>query len=83
MNTIKKEDYVLELKRHFGSDERRINHALKVLAVAEIIMNGGQVEDTIREVVTVTALLHDVGIKVANKNIIPHPDHTKRLKDRQ
>lgn len=65
MKVIKKEDYTRELKEHFGSDERRINHALKVLAAAEIIMSGEQVYGITHDVVTVTALLHDVGIKVA------------------
>jgi len=67
MRRINKEDYILELKEHFGSDERRIHHALKVLAVSEIIMNGEQVDDAICDVVTVAALLHDVGIKVAEE----------------
>ncbi|MBP2638592.1 MAG: hypothetical protein H6Q72_4499 [Firmicutes bacterium] len=67
MRRVNKEDYILELRDHFGSDERRINHALKVLAVAEIIMDGEQVGDAICDVVTVTALLHDVGIKVAEQ----------------
>jgi hypothetical protein len=65
VKAIKKEEYILELKKHFGSDERRINHALKVLAAAEIIMNGEQVYGITHDVVTVTALLHDVGIKAA------------------
>jgi len=67
MKSVKKEDYILEMKEHFGSDERRINHALKVLAVAEMIMNGEQVKEITRDVVTVTALLHDVGIKAAEQ----------------
>jgi HD superfamily phosphodiesterase len=67
MKRINKEDYILELKDHFGPDERRIHHALKVLAVAEMIMSGEQVDDWSCDVVTVTALLHDVGIKVAEQ----------------
>jgi CRISPR/Cas system-associated endonuclease Cas3-HD len=55
------------LKTHFGSDERRIDHALKVLEAAEIIMNGEKVDAKVREVVTITALLHDVGIKAAEQ----------------
>lgn len=67
MKKINREDYIMELKEHFGTDERRIQHALKVLAVAETIMAGEQVDDAICDVVTVTALLHDVGIKVAEQ----------------
>jgi len=65
VKAINKDDYIRELKEYFGSDERRINHALKVLAAAEIIMSGEQVCGITHDVVTVTALLHDVGIKVA------------------
>ncbi|MBP2655078.1 MAG: hypothetical protein H6Q73_2647 [Firmicutes bacterium] len=67
MTTVKKDDYVFALKEHFGSDERRINHALKVLEAAEIIMRGEQVDGTTCDVVMITALLHDVGIKVAEQ----------------
>lgn len=47
MKVVKKEDYVLEMKEHFGSDERRASWRYN------------------QDVVTVIALLHDVGIKVA------------------
>ncbi|WP_425059159.1 hypothetical protein SCACP_38260 [Sporomusa carbonis] len=57
--------YIEELKRHFGEDQRRINHALKVLGYAETIMDGEGVDESMRKIITITALLHDVGIKVA------------------
>ena len=62
-----KEDYQSELKKHFGADERRIQHALKVLKAAETIMDGETVRGFMRDVVTITALLHDVGIKAAEQ----------------
>lgn len=62
-----REEYIEELKRHFESDQRRIDHALKVLAYAEKIMEGERLEEALRPVVTITALLHDVGIKLAEK----------------
>lgn len=62
-----REKYIEELKRHFGTDQRRIDHALKVLAFAESIMKGEGVDEDMRKVVTITALLHDVGIKSAER----------------
>lgn len=38
-----KHEYITELKRHFGPDQRRINHALKVLNYAEKIMQGEKI----------------------------------------
>nr|WP_320145506.1 HD domain-containing protein [uncultured Anaeromusa sp.] len=62
-----KEDYQSELKQHFGTDVRRIQHALMVLKAAEMIMNGENIQGAMRDVVTITALLHDVGIKAAEQ----------------
>lgn len=59
--------YIEELKNHFGPDQRRVNHALKVLSYAEKIMEGEGVDEAMRNVVTITALLHDVGIKAAEQ----------------
>lgn len=73
-----KEFYIGELKRHFGADARRINHALKVLGFAEQIMDGEGVDRTVRHIVTITAVLHDVGIKIAeekyNSSAGPHQE---------
>lgn len=62
-----REKYIEELKRHFGSDQRRINHALNVLNYAESIMAGEKVNERERRVVIISALLHDVGIKIAEQ----------------
>ncbi|MEN6412418.1 MAG: HD domain-containing protein [Veillonellales bacterium] len=62
-----REKYIKELKEHFGPDQRRIQHALKVLNIAETIMDGEKVDAALRKIVTITALLHDVGIKAAEQ----------------
>lgn len=62
-----REQYMEELRQHFGPDQRRINHALKVLTYAESIMDGEKLDEEARKVVTITALLHDVGIKIAEQ----------------
>ena len=60
-------DYIDGLKNHFGSDQRRINHALKVLSRAEMIMDGEGISGQLRKLITITAILHDVGIKAAEQ----------------
>ena len=47
----------------FGDDDRRIEHALRVLFHAEHIMTGYEGYDL--ETVLATALFHDVGIRVS------------------
>lgn len=61
------EIYTQELKQHFGTDQRRINHALKVLTFAQQIMEGEHVDERQQKVITITALLHDTGIKPAEE----------------
>jgi HD superfamily phosphodiesterase len=53
------------LVEYFGNDDRRIEHALRVLHHAEIIMAGQPSCDP--EIVIASALLHDVGIKVSEE----------------
>ncbi len=67
MDNIYRSQSIEDLKRHFGSDQRRINHALNVLANAETIMDGEKTDEKTRRIVTITALLHDVGIKAAEE----------------
>ena len=49
----------------FGDDDRRIEHALRVLFHAEHIMTGYEGYDL--ETVLATALFHDVGIRVSEE----------------
>lgn len=51
------------LVEYFGADDRRIEHALRVLHHAEVIMASRPSCDP--EIVIACALLHDVGIKVS------------------
>ena len=52
------------LVNHFGEDDRRIEHALRVTAWAEMI---AEAEGGDRNVVLAVGLLHDVGIKEAEQ----------------
>jgi predicted metal-dependent HD superfamily phosphohydrolase len=49
----------------FGTDRRRIAHALKVYAYAAAIAELEQLSPEKRELIALAALLHDVGIKIA------------------
>ena len=53
------------LTEYFGSDDRRIEHALRVLDHADRIMDDHPGCDA--DVVIASALLHDVGIKVSEE----------------
>ena len=52
---------------YFNDDDRRIEHALRVLYHAEHIMENYESCDP--EVVIASALLHDVGIKVSEETL--------------
>lgn len=56
---------VRALVEYFGIDDRRIEHALRVLHHADIIMADRPACDP--EIVIACALLHDVGIKVSEE----------------
>lgn len=59
-----RERLIEELERHFGADKKRIDHAKKVLAFAEGLLDkeGGE-----PEIVIPASILHDVGIKEAER----------------
>lgn len=57
-----KKKLIKELEIYFGADEKRINHAKKVLKYAEEILKEEQADPY---VVIPAAILHDVGIKAA------------------
>jgi HD superfamily phosphodiesterase len=59
-----KDELIRKMKEMFGSDDRRINHALSVLNFAEQIQaaEGGD-----EAVIVAAAILHDIGIQQAEK----------------
>jgi len=59
-----KDRVAAEMKRYFGTDGKRINHALKVAEYAEKILSR---EHGDLAVVLTAAYLHDIGIKEAEK----------------
>ena len=55
---------IAEMKKEFGTDFKRINHALKVLQAAEDILEKEEADSI---VVVAAALLHDIGIQEAER----------------
>ena len=55
---------IVEMKKIFGSDQRRIRHALQVLDCAEKILDREKADPL---VVKAAAILHDIGIHEAEK----------------
>jgi len=64
MTTGGKKVLLIELEEFFGEDRKRINHAKTVLKYAELILKG---ESGDNGVVVASAILHDVGIKEAER----------------
>jgi len=63
-----KESAIQAMKDYFGTDNRRINHALKVLQHAEDIAdNEGIQDEATRKIITYLAIFHDIGIHEAER----------------
>lgn len=58
---------IKEMIKYFEGDVRRINHALKVYAFADIISDSENLSLQKRKVLLTAAVLHDVGIKKAEE----------------
>jgi len=56
-----------DMIRYFGNDVRRINHALKVYDFACLIAHESRVDNEKRQIIEIAALLHDIGIKEAER----------------
>ncbi len=52
---------------YFQQDIKRVNHALKVYGFAKIISGNEPLSDDCRTVVELAAVLHDIGIKEAER----------------
>lgn len=56
-----KEKVIEEMKKVFDGVPYGIEHTLKVLENAEQIMDGEAVGEELREIISITAILHDIG----------------------
>lgn len=60
-----REKLITEMRKVFGDDHRRIDHALKVLSCAEEILKHEENSDPL--IVIAAAILHDIGIHEAER----------------
>ena len=58
---------LLGMVRYFGSDIRRISHAFKVYGFAQSILEGEGIKGDRKLVTELAAILHDIGIKEAER----------------
>lgn len=68
---------IRELVNYFGEDNRRIEHALRVLHHADNIIE--QQVECDHEIVIAAALLHDIGIKVSEEKLGYNNGKTQEL----
>jgi len=64
---------------YFGSDVRRINHALKVYALADCIARSEHLTDNELSAVDIAAIFHDIGIKEAERKYHSNSGHYQEL----
>jgi HD superfamily phosphodiesterase len=60
-------EVILKMIDYFQMDVKRINHALKVYYFAQIISYDQSLNKKMNEIITYTAVLHDIGIKLAEQ----------------
>ncbi len=56
-----------DMIKYFGTDTKRINHAIRVYGFATTISELENVSEKENEVIKIAAILHDIGIKEAEK----------------
>ncbi|SHK22700.1 HD domain-containing protein [Anaerocolumna jejuensis DSM 15929] len=60
-------DVINEMIEYYSGDVRRINHFLKVYSYAKTIGELEGLDKETREILEVTAVVHDIGIKVSER----------------
>lgn len=61
------EQIMVDMIKYYDKDIRRINHAIKVYGFAETICEKEDISEIQRYIVKLSAILHDIGIKEAEK----------------
>ena len=77
-----KEKIIIEMKEVFKEIPFGIEHTLKVLKNAEDIMKGENIEEE-KELITIVAILHDIGAVEAQKNTVLLMVSIKKRKDQK
>ncbi|NRY80247.1 HD superfamily phosphohydrolase YqeK [Clostridium beijerinckii] len=72
-----------EMIKYYAKDPRRVNHFLKVFSFAKSIGELENIDKKTQEILEVAAVMHDIGIKVSEENIILLLEIIKSLKGLQ
>lgn len=70
---------VQKMIEYFGADIRRINHALKVYGFASCIARRERMSEKELLIVDISAILHDIGIKEAEKKYNSSSGHYQEI----
>lgn len=61
------EEVMISMMKYFSGDVKRINHAMKVFCFAQTICEREDIKTNEKEIVKLSAILHDIGIKEAER----------------
>jgi hypothetical protein len=61
------DEIIHRMVNYFGTDVRRINHALKVYSFASFIGRREELTSLELDIIDLTAILHDIGIRVSEQ----------------
>lgn len=61
------EEVMISMMKYFNGDVKRINHAMKVFCYAETICEKENISLKDKEIIKLSAILHDIGIKEAER----------------
>ncbi len=64
---------------YFDNDVKRINHAFKVYALASVIANKERVSANTLQIIKISSILHDIGIKEAERKYNSSNGHYQEL----
>ncbi|QHQ59477.1 HD domain-containing protein [Anaerocolumna sedimenticola] len=65
--------------RYYSGDIKRINHFIKVYGYSKAIGEMENLDDKTREILEVTAVVHDIGIKVSEEKYHSSAGHYQQL----
>jgi CRISPR/Cas system-associated endonuclease Cas3-HD len=73
------ENILLQMVRYFSPDVKRISHAFKVYGFAQSILAGEELDAKTKLVTELAAILHDIGIKEAERKYNSSAGHFQEI----
>lgn len=63
----RKSTLISEMIKYYEGDVKRVNHFMKVYSFAKTIGEMEQIDDARQEILEITAIVHDIGIKLSEQ----------------